>query len=145
MPLPWKALAVVASGAALGLGVWMLGSEYASGRSEACLSCHLMGPAHASWRASAHRTISCAECHLPTAGRSLAKAWVGLQHATVFALHREPGTLRLQDVAVVDSNCRRCHGPSRRMHPVSEALCGSCHRDTPHGHPLALLSPRLQP
>lgn len=160
-PRGWTVPVVLALGALAGLGLVTVhvgrATSYLSDDPRACINCHVMYPQYATWQHGSHgRVAVCNDCHVPhdTLLRKFAfKAQDGLRHSTIFTLRLEPQVIRVKPagVAVIQENCRRCHGGLLEHAPhlaVSAAesargrgkLCWECHRETPHGRVQSLAS-----
>lgn len=129
-------------GAGIGLALVLVrianATSYLSDDPQACINCHVMTDAYASWQRGSHgRAAVCIDCHVPhdnLVAKYASKAQDGLKHSYVFTMRREPQVLELsaRAVPVVQANCVRCHrhqvmmvvaavaGPPRR--------CWDCHR-----------------
>ena len=139
-------LAIAAlSGVAVGLGLLAFqvsnAKSYMSDAPEACINCHVMDNAYATWRSGSHGKVAvCNDCHVPhdnPVARTLFKARDGLKHSAVFTLRVEPQVLRLAEGAteVVQGNCVRCHRDQLGMVRVAapgERRCWDCHENV-HG------------
>jgi len=77
-----------------------------------CASCHEITPSHTSWSASAHRDISCFECH----GTALENGWHSLKEKSrmvVIHVQNKPhhDDIRLTEAQLLESmdRCITCH------------------------------------
>jgi cytochrome c nitrite reductase small subunit len=105
-------------GVGAGLGVYTF--SYAKGLSyfgtdpRACTNCHIMNPEYAAWQKSSHHTAAvCIDCHLPHefVPKYIAKAENGYRHGKLFTTQtfEEPITVKPAGLAILQSNCERCH------------------------------------
>jgi cytochrome c nitrite reductase small subunit len=124
--------------------------SYLSDNPKTCMNCHVMTTQYATWLHSSHReTATCNDCHVPHTNPVATyyfKAMDGMRHATIFTLRNEPQVIRIRDagMAVVQENCKRCHGYMnenvssievvyRRSECNENKVCWECHREVPHG------------
>ncbi|MBM4018288.1 MAG: cytochrome c nitrite reductase small subunit [Planctomycetes bacterium] len=158
----WRAAIFAAGGAALGLAIVAArianATSYLSDAPGACINCHVMTDAYATWERGSHGlAAACSDCHVPHTGLAAAyafKAADGGRHSYVFTLRREPQVLRLSRGAepVIQANCLRCHGDLVAMtRPAAGGRrCWDCHMNI-HGRSRSLssspaaLRPRLPP
>jgi cytochrome c nitrite reductase small subunit len=106
-------------GVALGAGLVVVrianAASYLSDEPQACINCHVMTDAYASWQRGSHgHAAVCIDCHVPHSSfvaKYAYKAQDGLKHSYVFTRRREPQVLGLsaRAVPVVQTNCVRCH------------------------------------
>ncbi len=93
-----------------------LGGSYtlwnATSPERTCASCHEISPAHTTWTASAHREISCFECH----GTALENGWHSLSEKSrmvVRHIQNKPHSdeIRLSEAQVLETmeRCVSCH------------------------------------
>ena len=159
LPLPpcWRLAVFALGGAACGLALVVAhisrAASYMSDKPEACLNCHVMNNAYATWQhGSHHLAAECGDCHLPHQNPVATLAFQardGLRHSYVFTFRLEPQVLELSRGAmpVVQGNCLRCHANQfmmARLAAVTERRCWDCHdgahgrvislSGTPHGH-----------
>ena len=150
LPPPWRLAVFAMGGVAFGLALVVAhisrAASYMSDKPEACLNCHVMNNAYATWQHGSHRIAAdCADCHLPHQNPIAEKAFQardGLRHSYVFTFRLEPQTLQLSEGAkpVVQENCLRCHGNQFlmvRLAAVTERRCWDCH-DGVHGRVISL-------
>ena len=152
--MPWRfdlgtraaVIAVVTIGIALGLGaftfVYARGYSYLSHDPAACANCHVMGEHFDAWNKSSHKAVAtCNDCHTPhdPIGKMTTKARNGFWHSLHFTLGDFPDPIQIKphNRAIVEKNCRSCHGPIVAMmtagHPSSDPSCIRCHGSV--GHP----------
>ncbi len=141
----WRWPLLVLVGVALGIAV-LVGrlsnaTSYLSDEPEACLNCHVMTNAYATWQRGSHaRVAKCTDCHLPQVGpvtQTSFKAQDGMRHSYAFTLRLEPEVLHLNTkaVPVVQANCLRCHENQFFMVRLAESAerpCWDCHQSM-HG------------
>ncbi len=152
LPLPpaWRLAAFTFGGAACGLALVVAhisnAASYLSDKPEACLNCHVMNNAYATWQHGSHAHVAeCSDCHLPHQNPIAEKAFQardGLRHSYVFTFRLEPQALHLSEGAkpVVQENCLRCHANQfmmARLASVSERRCWDCHSGV-HGRVISL-------
>ena len=159
LPPLWQVTIYAIAGVALGMVIIIArisnASSYLSDSPLACINCHVMTDAYASWQYGSHgKTAACVDCHIPhsnpIAGLAF-KATDGLKHSYVFTMRTEPQVLKLSKgaVPVVQDNCVRCHSSQLmmvRLAQSSERKCWDCHTNT-HGevHSLSASPPQLRP
>jgi cytochrome c nitrite reductase small subunit len=106
-------------GVAAGVGGYTFryaeGFSYFSTDPTACVNCHIMEPQYDAWQKASHHAVAvCVDCHLPTAfvPKYLAKAENGWRHGKLFTTQsfREPIVVKSEGLAILESNCQRCHG-----------------------------------
>jgi cytochrome c nitrite reductase small subunit len=146
-------------GVAIGLGIVVArianAVSYLSDEPAACINCHVMTDAYASWQRGSHaRVANCVDCHVPhtnVVAKFAFKGMDGTKHAYVFTMRQEPQTLVLSETAApaIQSNCVRCHinrFQMIRLADASERRCWSCHTNV-HGrvHGLSSSSRALRP
>ncbi len=97
------ALVVVGANARYHLGFWP-SPNY-------CTSCHQIQGSYDRWSRSAHRGMSCADCHGSTLAIDLGLQATNLRHVYYQVSGRIPSRVRLKDAQVdrVAANCARCH------------------------------------
>jgi cytochrome c nitrite reductase small subunit len=155
----WQLAVCVLVGVAIGLALLVArianAVSYLSDAPEACINCHVMTDAYASWQRGRHaRVANCVDCHVPhnnVVAKLAFKGKDGTRHAYVFTMRQEPQTLVLSEAAApaVQSNCVRCHinqFQMIRLADASERRCWNCHRNI-HGrvHGLSSSSRVLRP
>jgi cytochrome c nitrite reductase small subunit len=146
-------------GVAAGMGLVLVrianAPSYLFDDPETCINCHVMGDAYVSWQRGSHgRVAVCVDCHVPHSNplaKYVYKGRDGLRHSYVFTLRKEPQVLELSAgaVAVVQTNCVRCHGDQLemvRLADTQERRCWSCHQNI-HGDVRSLSGspPELRP
>ena len=104
---------------------------------EFCGSCHVMEMEYEAWfHSGAHRRVKCVDCHLPNDNLARHLAWKtmdGVKDAAAFHTGRISDPIRLSKhgAAVVQDNCRRCHGEI--ISRINEdRQCWDCHRNLSH-------------
>ena len=155
------------AGVGIGLAVLLArianATSYLSDDPGACINCHVMTDAYASWQRGSHgQAAVCIDCHVPhdnLVAKYAYKARDGLKHSYVFTMGRQPQVLHLSApaVPVIQSNCLRCHERqvagitgqgSRGSPPMPDRRCWDCHQEV-HGKVRSLsaspmtLRPRL--
>jgi cytochrome c nitrite reductase small subunit len=141
----WQVMVYVFFGAAVGMAVVVArianAASYLSDTPQACINCHVMTDAYASWQRGSHSRVAvCTDCHVPHSNpvaKLTYKATDGLKHSYVFTVRQEPQVLRLSEraVPVVQANCTRCHGAQLmmvRLVSSSRRTCWDCHSNI-HG------------
>jgi len=156
-PLPW--ILAVTLGVAAGLGAYTF--SYAKGLSyfgtdpRACTNCHIMEPEYAGWQKGSHHGVAvCIDCHLPHSlvPKYLTKAENGYRHGKLFTTQtfEEPITVKPAGLAVLQSNCERCHADlvheilglsERRAAQAAPLPCIHCHWTVGHGERSGLGGP----
>jgi hypothetical protein len=100
--------------------VLVLGISYtawnAASPERTCASCHEISPSHTTWSASAHRDISCFECH----GTALENGWHSLsEKARMVVRHVQnkphPDDIRMTEAQIFET-MDRCIGCHRKEH-----------------------------
>lgn len=141
-------------GIAAGLGGYTAymsrAASYLSNDPSACVNCHIMSSAYASWSKSSHATrATCNDCHVPQESLLsgyMFKAQDGLYHAAMFTFRAEPQVIRPRDGSnkVILANCIRCHTQLNTEFVKTgmvqyadvkngrQKACWDCHRDVPH-------------
>jgi cytochrome c nitrite reductase small subunit len=119
LPKPLQVGIYGLAGAAVGLALVLVrianATSYLSDDPQACINCHVMTDAHASWQRGSHgRVAVCIDCHVPHSSifaKYAYKGQDGLKHSYVFTMRQEPQVLELSARAqpVVQANCVRCH------------------------------------
>jgi cytochrome c nitrite reductase small subunit len=113
--------------AGVGLGMALVlvrianATSYLSDDPQACINCHVMTDAYASWQRGSHgQAAVCIDCHVPHGSifaKYAYKGQDGLKHSYVFTMRREPQVLGLSTRAepVIQANCVRCHSQQVMM------------------------------
>lgn len=77
-----------------------------------CNSCHEISPSFTAWTTSAHREISCHECH----GTALSNGWHSLKEKANMVFSHYSENLANEDIRLTENqlletmdNCRNCH------------------------------------
>jgi cytochrome c nitrite reductase small subunit len=105
-------------GVGAGVGVYTFsyakGLSYFSTDPKVCTNCHIMNAEYAAWQKSSHHTAAvCIDCHLPheLVPKYIAKAENGYRHGKLFTTQtfEEPITVKPAGLAILQSNCERCH------------------------------------
>jgi cytochrome c nitrite reductase small subunit len=120
------------------------GGAYLSNDPQACVNCHVMRAEYDGWLKSSHHAVAvCNDCHTPHdfLGKWLTKMDNGYHHSRAFTLQDFPDVIRMRpkNGAIVQANCRRCHGGfvseivEHRGPRGDEADCIRCHSDVGHG------------
>jgi cytochrome c nitrite reductase small subunit len=120
------------------------GAAYLSNDPEACANCHVMRDQLDGWqKASHHAHATCNDCHVPHdfLGKWVTKASNGYHHSEAFTLQnfKEPIRIRPVNAAVLNANCRYCHGrlvseiSAHRALQDEELYCVRCHDNVGHG------------
>lgn len=112
------------------------------GSPQSCGLCHVMGYEVETLQKSAHRDLSCLECHSPKGflEKPIDELKTASRHLYVFTTGQTPDVIKPNHAAkeIIQENCASCHnaitGPT---HVETQGrFCFECHRDTPHGRPL---------
>ena len=158
---PWQITIYACLGIAIGLAL-LVGrianaTSYMSDSPQACMNCHVMTDAYATWQRGSHGKVAvCVDCHVPhnnVLAKTVFKGTDGLKHSYAFTTRAEPQKLHLSEraVPVVRENCLRCHSNQFamvRLAESSERKCWDCHENI-HGSVQSLsasphvLRPRL--
>jgi cytochrome c nitrite reductase small subunit len=119
--------------------VYAKGASYMTNDPAACANCHVMGAYHEAWRKSSHHAVAvCNDCHTPDGfvGKYVTKASNGWHHSVAFTSgeFHEPIRARPANAAIVEANCRRCHGDmAAAVDGHGEPLsCVRCHGSVGH-------------
>lgn len=105
-----------------------------------CGRCHVMETATLTHGRSAHRNLTCGDCHVRQEflAAPYSKGSQGVQHLVSLAAG-QTDYLRVKATpttqATVQENCLRCHGSMFPgvMEEATTRSCTDCHRETPHG------------
>ncbi|MCJ8326139.1 MAG: cytochrome c nitrite reductase small subunit [Campylobacterales bacterium] len=134
--------------------------SYLSSDPKACINCHTMDSAYATWSRSSHKNVAkCIDCHLPVGdfiAKYKSKAVDGWNHSVAYTLNTYKNNIRISEDGAnrVQANCVRCHSKTSSQMLVNknnyhadsdEALkngrrCWECHKYTPHGKVRSLTS-----
>lgn len=145
---------------AVGLFVYTLNASkalsYLSSDPKACINCHTMNSAYATWSTSSHKnTAKCIDCHLPVGDvvkKYTAKAIDGWNHSVAMTLKTYEHNIDISEDGAnrVQANCVRCHSnltstmaanaDKNHSGENSERKCWECHKYTPHGKVRSLTS-----
>ena len=134
--------------------------SYLSSDPKACINCHTMNSAYATWeKSSHHEAAKCIDCHLPvgdTIAKYKAKAIDGWNHSVAFTLNTYKNNIHISEDGAnrVQANCVRCHtsidntlksnasnyhsGENKGLE--TERKCWECHKYVPHGKVRSLTS-----
>lgn len=107
-----RQFAIVLVLAAVGFALLMgtaLGAAHLTSGSGVCRQCHEMQPYYKGWQQSAHKSLECAQCHIPSGTVGLVKAKIGA----------------LREVYVHFAGV--VHMPLEVESTVPRATCLSCH------------------
>jgi cytochrome c nitrite reductase small subunit len=135
-------LVALTAGLALGVGGYAFqyarGSSYMGNDPATCANCHVMAGHYAGWQASPHHlAATCNDCHTPATfpGKYVVKALNGYHHSMAFTFGGYPEVIRArpESSAVVEANCRRCHGDLVEDIAHGEGVsCIRCHASVGH-------------
>lgn len=112
------------------------------GSPKSCGTCHVMTYEVQTLEKSAHRGLSCLECHSPSGflEKPIDEIKTASRHLWVFGTGQTPDVIKPNHSAreIIQENCARCHNPiTGQTHAAEQGrFCFDCHRDTPHGRPL---------
>jgi cytochrome c nitrite reductase small subunit len=129
-------------GAAVGMGgfafVYAKGASYLTDDPTACANCHAMQAHEDGWRRGPHHAAAvCNDCHTPAEplARYVVKALNGWSHSRAFTTGHYPDAIqpRERSRAVVESQCRHCHGDIvASMEEAGDVSCVRCHDSVGH-------------
>ena len=134
--------------------------SYLSSDPKACINCHTMHSAYATWEKSSHKEVTkCIDCHLPVGdfiAKYKAKAIDGWNHSVAFTLNTYKNNIPISEDGAnrVQANCVRCHSKiDETLHANAnnyhngqngklegERKCWECHKYVPHGKVRSLTS-----
>jgi len=134
--------------------------SYLSSDPKACINCHTMNSAYATWEKSSHHgAAKCIDCHLPVGdfiAKYKAKAIDGWNHSVAFTLNTYKNNIHISEDGAnrVQANCVRCHSKidetlhsnANKYHNEqngkleNERKCWECHKYVPHGKVRSLTS-----
>lgn len=114
------------------------------GSTQACGTCHVMTYEVKTLQKSAHRDLSCLDCHSPKGfvEKPVDELKSASRHMYVFLTGATPDVIKPlhESKETIQANCASCHAQlTAKAHIASGDLgkyCFDCHRDTPHGRPL---------
>lgn len=114
----------------------------AMGSPKSCGTCHVMNYEVETLARSAHRDLSCLDCHSPKGflEKPIDEIETASRHLWVFTTGQTPDVIKPNHEAqeIIQANCASCHsaisGPTHIG--TQDRFCFECHRDTPHGRPL---------
>jgi cytochrome c nitrite reductase small subunit len=153
----WRLAAGFAVALSLGLAAITMTQgkafSYFSTRPEACANCHIMQSQYEGWQHSSHRAVAtCSDCHIPVGflSKYLAKAANGWHHSRAFTTgdFAEPIRITPKNAAILEANCRRCHGALvEQMSPGARPAepCVHCHPSVGHPSPAGIGGPLALP
>lgn len=104
-----------------------------------CGQCHIMEAATLTHARSAHRSLTCGECHVrhEFLAAPYSKGTQGIRHVANLLAGFNERPLRASPTtqATVQENCLGCHGSMFQgvLEEATARSCTDCHRDTPHG------------
>lgn len=107
--------------------------------SEFCARCHVMKPMYETVFHSAHREVTCNDCHTPQDNylkKVVYKGVSGIWDAYVFFTGQSPQVFSTKPRSkdIIQANCIRCHeGIVASIETRGGKKCFECHRYTPHG------------
>ncbi|AXH14047.1 cytochrome c nitrite reductase small subunit [Malaciobacter mytili] len=134
--------------------------SYLSSDPKACINCHTMNSAFATWENSSHKNVAgCVDCHLPVdnfVAKYKSKAIDGWNHSVAFTLNTYENNIHISDDGAnrVQANCVRCHASENatlkmnadKYHSGEDGSlengrkCWECHKYVPHGKVRSLVS-----
>ncbi len=134
--------------------------SYLSSDPKACINCHTMHSAYATWERSSHKDVAkCVDCHLPVdnvVNKYKAKAIDGWNHSVAFTMNTYKNNIQIGEDGAnrVQANCVRCHSNlnntlmenSSNYHNMNTQnlentrKCWECHKHVPHGKVRSLMS-----
>jgi cytochrome c nitrite reductase small subunit len=120
------------------------GSSYLSNDPAACVNCHVMRDQFDAWQKNPHHAnATCNDCHVPQdlLGKYATKIDHGYRHSKGFTLQNfhEPIQITPASLAVVESNCIRCHSAlvadirGHMWDSRNDISCVKCHAGVGHG------------
>ena len=134
--------------------------SYLSSDPKACINCHTMHSAYATWEKSSHKNVAkCVDCHLPVGdeiAKYKAKSIDGWNHSVAFTLNTYKNNIQISEDGAnrVQANCVRCHSSinetlhtnANKYHSgqnddgKNDRKCWECHKYVPHGITRSLTS-----
>lgn len=134
--------------------------SYLSSDPKACINCHTMNSAFATWENSSHKNVAgCVDCHLPVdnfVAKYKSKAIDGWNHSVAFTLNTYENNIHISDDGAnrVQANCVRCHASENATLKMNAdkyhsgeggslengRKCWECHKYVPHGKVRSLIS-----
>lgn len=139
-----RRLAVILVLAVVGLALLMgtaLGAAHLTSSSGVCRQCHEMQPYYKGWQQSVHKSLECAQCHIPSGTVGLVKAKMGaLREVYVHFAGAVHMPLEV-DSAVPRETCLSCHPKPADATYTTSAFkhaahtsgdCVDCHRGLFH-------------
>jgi len=112
------------------------------GSPKSCGTCHVMTTEVQTLQKSAHRDLSCLDCHSPKGfiEKPVDEIKTASRHMYVFTTGQTPDVIKPNHAAqeIIQENCASCHRAiTGQTHlATQDRFCFECHRDTPHGTPL---------
>lgn len=134
--------------------------SYLSSDPKACINCHTMNSAYATWEKSSHKNVAkCIDCHLPVGdviAKYKSKAIDGWNHSVAFTMNTYKNNIKIGEdgASRVQANCVRCHSSisssinenADKYHNKDNVnlktgrKCWECHKHVPHGKVRSLIS-----
>jgi cytochrome c nitrite reductase small subunit len=106
---------------------------------EFCGGCHAMTEHYKTWQSATHKSVACAECHLPhdnPASYLGAKIYTGVVDSNAQVVRNYP---LAEDIKLTEkgrdylqNNCLRCHDAAVANIMNDDTDCLSCHRSLVH-------------
>lgn len=113
------------------------------GAPQACGTCHVMDYEVETLAKSAHRDLSCLDCHSPKGflEKPIDEIKTASRHLYIFVSGTTPDVIKPLEHSrqIVQENCASCHAKITGIEHIGNdpnRFCFDCHRDTPHGRPL---------
>jgi cytochrome c nitrite reductase small subunit len=112
------------------------------GSPKACGTCHVMTYEVQTLTRSAHRDLSCLDCHSPKGfvEKPVDEIKSASRHLFIFVSGTTPDVIKPlhSSKETIQENCTACHAKIGGIPHIAESgrYCFDCHRETPHGRPL---------
>jgi cytochrome c nitrite reductase small subunit len=143
----WGLRSLIVAGAALGLflviafALQVPAVGKTIGSPQACGTCHTMTYEVETLSRSAHRDLSCLDCHAAKGfvEKPVEELKSASRHLYIFTTGTTPDVIKPthESLEIIQANCASCHATiSNVPHIAENRSCTECHRDTPHGRPL---------